>query len=237
MEKKRRYSSWSIRIALSGVLFFFWACSGGGDGHRETAIYRITVTNLTHNQPLSPPVVVLHQPGYHAWNAGEAASEALERLAEGGETDAFIDQASADTNVRATAAGSGPIGPGASGSVEVEVDRDSELRLSFAAMLVNTNDAFTGMTDVFVGDLEVDGRLMRQAPAYDAGTEANTETAGTIPGPAAGGEGYNPARDDTGIVTVHSGVLTRDDGLAASALDESHRWINPAARLTVVRTK
>jgi hypothetical protein len=237
MEKKRRYPFWLMYIALSGLMMFLLACSGGGDGSPETAVYRITVTNLTHNQPLSPPVVVLHAPGYTAWRAGTAASEALERLAEGGEADAFINRAATDANVMAVSAGSGLIGPGASGSVEIEVGRDSDLRLSFAAMLVNTNDAFTGMTDVFVGGLEVDGQMMRAAPVYDAGTEANTETPASVPGPAAGGEGYNPARDDADMISVHPGVLTRDEGLTASALDESHRWLNPAARLTVMRTK
>lgn len=237
MRKQKQYPSWPIWIAMSGVLLFTWACSSGGDGSPETSVYRITVANLTNNQPLSPPVVVLHVPGYTAWRAGSAASEALERLAESGETEAFIAQAEADANVRATAAGSEPIGPGGSSSVEIEVSRDSDLHLSFAAMLVNTNDAFTGMTDVFVGDLDVGGLVMRPTPAFDAGTEANTETAGTIPGPAAGGEGYSSARDDADMVSVHPGVLTQAEGLAASALGESHRWLNPSARLTVVRIK
>ena len=164
---------------MCAALALFQACSDGGDGAPRTAVYRITLTNLTHSQPLSPPAVVLHGPGYRAWSAGAAASEALERLAEGGETDAFVLDAEADADVMAAAAASGPVGPGSSGSVEIEVPRDSDLRVSVAAMLVNTNDAFAGMTDLFIGDLEKDGRLMRNVPAYDAGTEANSETAAT----------------------------------------------------------
>jgi len=71
--------------------------------------------------------------------------------------------------------------------------------------------------------------------AYDAGTEANSETAATIPGPAAGGEGYNSTRDDRDTVGGHPGVISADDGLTGSALDASHRFDNPVARITITR--
>jgi len=57
-----------------------------------------------------------------------------------------------------------------------------------------------------------------------------------VPGPAAGGEGFNVTRDDlVDRVTVHAGVVTRDDGLSTSALDVSHRFDNPVARIVVTR--
>ena len=50
---------------------------------------------------------------------------------------------------------------------------------------------------------------------WDSGTEANSETAATIPGPAGGGEGFNATRDDSDTVSFHSGVISQDDGLTS----------------------
>ncbi|HFQ61119.1 MAG TPA: hypothetical protein ENK39_02315, partial [Epsilonproteobacteria bacterium] len=72
---------------------------------------------------------------------------------------------------------------------------------------------------------------------YDAGTEANSELASTIPGPAGGGEGFNAARDDKDFVSVHEGVVTKDDGLSTSALTQMHKWDNPAASVSIERVK
>ena len=56
-------------------------------------MYEISLTNLTNNQPFSPLVAVLHGGTYHAWQVGEAASTALEMLAEGGDGSALLDAA------------------------------------------------------------------------------------------------------------------------------------------------
>lgn len=72
--------------------------------------------------------------------------------------------------------------------------------------------------------------------AYDAGTEANTEAAAHIPGPAGGGEGFNVARDDIADrVAIHSGVVSQDDGFAASDLTGQHRFDNPVAQVRIER--
>lgn len=69
----------------------------------------------------------------------------------------------------------------------------------------------------------------------EGGTEANSETAVSIHGPAGGGEGFNAARDDSDVIVVHPGVITSSDGLTTSALDESHGWRNPVALIEVTR--
>ena len=77
------------------------------------------------------------------------------------------------------------------------------------------------------------------ARAYDTGTEANTESADTVPGPAAGGgaqEGFNAARDDVrDAVFVHAGVITADDGLTSSTLSFTNRWDNPVMQVEIER--
>lgn len=199
--------------------------------------YRVIVTNLTGNQPLSPLGAVIHLAGYTGWEIGSAASSGLERLAEGGDPADFLAEALGNADVLSTGSGSGIIGPGASDNVSLTTTQSPNLLLTFATMLVNTNDAFTGMAGLSIGDLAVGESKTIYANPYDAGTEENTETASTIPGPAGGGEGFNAQRLDRDFVSAHSGVVTSDDGLATSALDESHRFLAPVAKIVVTRTQ
>lgn len=237
MSKKTKVSS-PLLVALVLPLVLS-ACfhDDDDDNDKQTLSYRISLTNLTNHQPLSPLAVVLHNSGYTSWQTGSAATDGLEMLAEGGATTDFLAEADGDTQVLATGTGSGLIMPGASDMVDITTSSDgaNQLQLSLATMLVNTNDAFTGVAGHSLNGLGVGESQQFYAHAYDAGTEANTETAATIPGPAGGGEGYNSARDDVDFVTIHSGVVSADDGLSASALDESYRFNGPVAMITVTR--
>jgi hypothetical protein len=208
-------------------------CNHNDDKGRVS--YEVTVTNLSEAQPLSPPALILHRGGYQPWQVGSAASGGLEQLAEGGSTEALLAEAAAHPEVKATAADTAVILPGASSSVIIKSRDYHDLSLSLAAMLVNTNDGFTGVNAEPVGSLAWHGRRHIELMAYDAGTEANSESAATVPGPAAGGEGYNGARDDRDTVGGHPGVVSADDGLAGSALNASHRFDNPVARVTITR--
>ena len=61
--------------------------------------------------------------------------------------------------------------------------------------------------------------------------------AGTIPGPADGGEGVSEGREALDAVTMHSGVVTADDGLPNSVLDSSHRFANPVMKIIISRVE
>jgi hypothetical protein len=200
------------------------------------ASYRITLTNLTHAQPLAPMAIILHGDAYMAWEAGEAASNALETLAESGSPAELIQAASQDADVIATASGTDVILPGAAESVDIQAETGKSLQLSVATMLVNTNDAFGGISAQPLSHLEVGQSTAIMAPAYDAGTEANTESAAGIPGPAGGGEGFNSDRDDVDFVHIHPGVISSQDGLDGSVLNGAHRWDNPVFQLVITRT-
>ena len=104
-------------------------------------------------------------------------------------------------------------------------------------MLVNTNDAITVLNGFDVSGLTtVNNLATARTIAYDAGTEADTEQAAHIPGPAGGGEGFNAARDDEADrVSMHSGVVTGDDGFATSDLTGQHRFDNPVASVRIER--
>ncbi|MGD8709585.1 MAG: spondin domain-containing protein [Ectothiorhodospiraceae bacterium] len=233
-----------IRTIVAGLatVLLLAGCNGSDDDvFASTVRYRVEVTNLTHAQPLSPLGVVLHDDGYSAFRIGETASTELERLAEGGDAGSLLAAADSDDAVEATAAGAGAVAPGATDSLEIEtrVRSPKSLRLTVLSMLVNTNDAFTGARSVNVGELAKGEELELQGVSYDSGTEANSETADTIPGPAAAGgaqEGFSSDRDDVvDDVRMHGGVVTADDGLAGSVLTAANRWDNPVVRIVITR--
>lgn len=192
--------------------------------------YEVTVTNLTNAQPLSPLGVIIHDEG-HLWTIGETASLALETMAEGGDNSQLL----ALPVGLANASGMAPIGPGNSDTVSITIQDRVDSYISVATMLVNTNDAFTGLDKYNLAELAVGDSQTWRFAALDAGTEENSEAMSTIPGPADGGEGFNASREARDIVTYHAGVVTNADGLDTSVLDASHKFDNPVIRLTVTR--
>lgn len=195
--------------------------------------FDVSVTNLTANQPLSPVVLLSHTSNLSIWQVGDPASVALEHLAEGGDTSMLVALDGIDASSVATA----PIGPGANQTLSISIPEAQVAQLSIATMLVNTNDAFTGVQQIDLTSFTVDDKMTYHTMAYDAGTEANSEAKGTIPGPADMGEGFNAMRETNDRVSGHAGVISRDDGLSDSILDASHRFDNPVATITITRKK
>ncbi|MEW8505764.1 MAG: spondin domain-containing protein [Candidatus Thiodiazotropha sp.] len=225
----------AIAVLATGTLLLAGCPNNDNDDNDTTTrvSYEVTVANLTTSQPMSPLAAVLHGGSYAMWTIGSSASSGLEQLAEAGDnTELLAEAGSTSDNVMS---GNGLILPGQSDTIIIEADEATDLALSFASMLVNTNDAFTGLNARSVASMEVDTVQTVNLRTYDAGTEANSESAATIPGPAGGGEGYNPIRDDNDAVRGHPGVVTSADGLSGSALAEAHRFDNPTARVTITR--
>lgn len=234
------------------------ACSGGSSQPvadtppptpaPTTAVFEVTLVNLTAGQPLSPMVAIAHSDGYTLFNVGEAASVALEHLAEAGESAPLATAANDSKSVFASAvAAGGPLVPGPDNkavvSLTVPLTSLPSLRLSMASMLGNTNDGFAGVSAQSLSALAVGATVQTRLLGYDAGTERNTESADTLPGPAAASasgkhEGFNATRDDViNTVHLHPGVVSKDDGLPTSVLTQAQRWDNPVALLSIKRTQ
>lgn len=214
---------------VSGSLI---SCRDSSGGVKKS--FQISVTNLSYGQPLSPLAIVMHKKSYQAWQVGETASMGLELLAEGGDNTEFLKDAY-EHGVLHIASGEGVIVPGETASVDVELRVKRKLQLTIASMLVNTNDAYTGVSGLDLSRMKVGNELDMMLGVYDSGTETNSELAGTIPGPADGGEGYNSAHDDLGRVTRHPGVATRVANHPDSVLDQAHRFDSPVAMLRITR--
>ena len=232
--------------------------ANGVDGtNGNLAIFTVQLTNLTYGQPFSPAAIVLHEPGFNTFIDGESASIGLEHMAEGGDPAGLMSEALAATqylDAVTTGGATPPKSTGAMSTLLVPLLDIDNLRISFTTMLVDTNDAFTALNAADISNMTVGQSMSFMAPTWDAGTEANTETASTMPGPAAsaaggGGAsaGFDAARDDLfDLVHFHRGVVTNananasdgsKEGLSTSVLTEADRWDNPTARIVVTRTR
>ena len=252
--------SYKVRGALSALTLSMTALISGCGGDNApavvppvdmtptTAVFEVTLVNLTAGQPISPLLAIVHNDSFSLFKEGDVASTALEYIAESGNTAPLATLIADSKSVITSAAGAAmPLLPGPSNMVKVTLTVPlanlATSRLSFASMLGNTNDGFTGVSGEMLSNLTVNASRNIDLLAYDAGTEANTESANTVPGPAtasSGGkrEAFNPMRDDIiSTIHVHPGIVSKDDGLPTSALTQAQRWDNPVATLMIRRTQ
>lgn len=194
------------------------------------ATYEVIIENLTpatgagSSQPFSPPILATHRNDMHIFEAGTAASSAIEQLAEDAVGGPLLDMLHGSSRVHAVAMGGGVIHPGANMVLEIEA-RPGARTLSMVFMLVNTNDAFGGLDGV---RLPAHGEATYLVPAYDSGTEVNTELMSDIPGPCCGSP--HMGTDEDGLVMHHMGIQGGGD------LDPmTFGWEGAVARVTVRR--
>jgi hypothetical protein len=245
-----------VSTALIALVAATWSApaAAGGGGDRT---YRITITNLTTGQPLSPPVVAIHRGRDQIFRVGQPAIVGVREIAENGNNAPLLAFLEADPFHRISAftqASMGPLVPeGRPGGVEdppsgpefpdsvtfeITAGRRAD-RLSFASMLGCTNDGFTGVNALRLPHRE--GRTVTVGTAgYDAFTEINEEDfAHMVPpcqawiGVSSGeaGEGVsNPDLAEGGVVSHHQGIQGGSD-----LVPDVHGWDidEPVAALSV----
>lgn len=221
----------SITIACLLALF---ATSASANG--RTTRYEITITNLTKGQTFTPILVATHGTSFSIFEPGQPASIELEVLAEGGATAPLADEISAAGGT--TASTEGLLGPGETTSLVIDAARGHRT-LSVGAMLIPTNDTFFALNGV---RLPWYGTRSFDAPGYDAGTEANDQSCGSMPGPRCGGEGHSPGPNEGDEGFVHIGNGFHDLGDVDEAGNEvlgpfTYDWRNSVARIVVRRIR
>ncbi len=190
--------------------------------------YQVTITNLTVGQSFTPFLLTSHRNAPALLFApGAPASDALAALAEGGDTAPLQALLDADPRVGASVAGNTLLDPGQSLSLSIAA-RPGRDRLSLAAMLIPTNDAFVALQNVALPRGHHSRTLY--APAYDAGSEPNDELCVSIPGPVCQGAGGSPGVSGEGFVHIHSGIHGIGD-----LLPSQRDWRNPVARIVIRR--
>lgn len=210
----------------------------------QAAQLEISINNLTHGNHFTPLLIAAHDDNSHLFQAGEPASSALQKMAEGGDISELQLAVTANNGVIVANPAAGLLSPGA--KVEkVMLDSGALTHLSLVAMLLPTNDAFVGLDGWEIPSTP--GSYTLYLNAYDAGTEANDEqiTGGGAPGvpgiPAApdgmGGQNGTGVMDDSSNdrVHIHPGLLgdTDPNGGISDVDSRIHRWLNPVAALIV----
>lgn len=215
----------TLLVGLCGILAVVSARAGRA-GASETGgrLYAVTITNLTRGQVITPPVVIVHDEQYRLFVPGDAAIPELAALAEDGDTAPLLGLLSADPSVLEAAAGSGPIPPGSSATVEVTV-RGNYRFITAAGMLATSNDAFFAVRGERVSG---SGERMIGAAAYDAGSEENLESCRDIPGPPCDNPHVRNTAGAEGFVHVHAGIHGTGD-LPPDRFD----WRNPVAEIMI----
>ncbi|MBI5718726.1 MAG: spondin domain-containing protein [Burkholderiales bacterium] len=193
-------------------------------------LYEVSVTNITYNQRFTPLLLATHKPEIRFFTLGQPAVPELATLAEEGNVAPLRALLDASALVTATAAASGLLDPGKTATFQIQGNpwRD---RLSVAAMLIPTNDAFVALNGVPL-PLPHQGAQTFTALAYDAGSEVNDELCSSIPGPffaECGGPGGGArVGGGEGFVHVHRGVH------GVGSLQPNQRdWRNPVASIRV----
>lgn len=235
-------------IASTGV------ASANSGKKKGNATYDATIKNLTSSTPttsppaagqwFTPPLLATHRELTGMFTVGDEASFELKEIAENGnlapmqmalEEDKHVDQ------TRVAVSGSPPpLAPGNDVTVTISGDRGRKF-LSFASMLICTNDGFTGV-DTLRLPQKVGDEISVDLNSYDAGTELNTEDfADMVPpcqdlGPVEsddddGSGTSDPAIAEYGVIHHHEGI----QGIADLTV-EAHGWTDPVGRLIIKRT-
>ena len=211
------------------------------------AVYEVTIINLTSGQPLTPPVIVTHKKATGIFSVGSSASFGIQQIAENGANGPLLAALGLDKHVFDVTTGMTPLVPaGTPGSamfgdtVTLTITSAKGAKyLSFATMLICTNDGFTGL-DTMRLPKKVGDTVTVSTVGYDAGTEMNTEDFADIVPPCQGligitspdaGTGMtNPALAQGGVIMVHAGIMGGVD-----LVPGVHGWVDPVAMVIITR--
>jgi len=212
----------------------------------KTKMYEVTITNLTPGQPLTPPLLVTHSMNAGFFTSGEMAGAELQQLAENGNAEHLVVMLQGKAGISDIVQGTVPLVPeddpgntGLSHSETFVISAEGNMKyLSFASMLVCTNDGFTGIDSI---KLPGNSKTI-YAEAYDARTEINTEDFADIVPPCQGAIGISSDDDGTGVTNpaiAEDGVISHHPGIIGGydLLEEVHGWENPVVKIDIVRMK
>ena len=212
----------------------------GGAAAPQT--FEVQVTNLTTGQPMTPPLAVTHRPALRLFQVGRDASKGIQEIAENGNLAPMLAAVGSSRHVHDVVVAAGdpvpPLLPGEERSFTIQATAGTRW-LSFAAMLICTNDGFTGIDRLRL-PRTVGASVTVETNGYDAGTELNTEDfddlvppCGPLTGVDSGGAGTgssNPTLVEGGRIHHHDGIQGSGDLLV-----EVHGWTDPVTRVRVTR--
>lgn len=209
--------------------------------------FEVTITNLTDGQPLTPPLLATHSLAFDMFQVGHPASHEITEIAENGNLGPMIDLVSNSPEVYEYVVGDAPLVPASAPSAGMfptsqtyTIQAAAGMNgLSWASMLICTNDGFTGLDKMRVPK-HVGEEVTYYTFGYDAGTEINTEDFADIVPPCQGLIGISSDDDGTGMsnsALAEGGVIHHHPGVAGidDLVEAVHDWDGAVAKITIVR--
>lgn len=213
---------------------------------QDARIFEVKIENLTTGQPMSPGIAVTHSRDVNLFQNGKTSSAGIIAIAEDGNPQVAYDALAplagvAGTGVSDVAVFFGddapplfPIGGAGANTSTFMIEAGADANyLSFATMLICTNDGFTGIDSLRLPSTVV----TKYGIAYDAGSEVNDYRSESIVDPCSGAGpvalagdpngNNNDLPEDGGRVRAFGQVGLGGDLLAA------HRWQGQVVRVTV----
>ena len=180
-----------------------------------TGSLTVTLTNTSDSQPMTPPVVVLHNApdadnGARFFEPGQPASSQIIAIAENGDNGPMLDLIGYLTDqgrVSEHAVGfadpenPGPLLPGMTATVDLDLQSDDQ-RMTIVSMVVCTNDGFSAAN---AHTLAADVTETFVTPVFDAGSETNVLSLNYWVPPCSPDGSDNITDDENGSITMHPG--------------------------------
>jgi hypothetical protein len=178
---------------------------------RDGQVYAVTLTNLTKQQVLTPPLLLSHKDSFKLFTLAQPANAEPAALAEGGNTQPLTALLGARDDVLDLVVASEPILPGSSITLEISSKGDFNY-LSLASWWSPPTTVFFAING---SKLAKNGSRTLTAVAYDAGSD--------LSGPPCGAEGF---------AHVHKGIHGTADLNPATLA-----WHNPVVKIEITRSK
>jgi hypothetical protein len=184
--------------------------NSSSSGSSGEATYRLSITNTTSGQYLTPPNWAAHANNVRVFQQGRAASPGVEAVAERGGVPVLAAELQANIDDRGrgvSGVATGDLGPIEPGETRTATFSTNERRFSLVSMIICTNDGFGGIDSRWLPSRDGTSRTWNLRD-YDAGTELNTENrADLVPAPFCNGEGGTgedqPEIDGFGRINRH----------------------------------
>ena len=187
---------------------------------------QLTVRNISGKQPLTPPIVIVHDRDTVLIPSSAERIEGLEEMAEAGMQQPLMDTVRNRSGVETVMRFGGVINPGDSVTIQ-NIPAGPGDYVSVIGKLACTNDAIAISTAV----VSQDGALPSVAGSrvLDAGTEDNDETEDTVP--CLGGEGISrlDRADGEGLILPHPGIIGNED------LGQTYGWQGGMMQIVLAR--
>jgi len=203
----------------------------------------VKITNLTKGISFTPLLVSAHPSSSGTFTSGTVASAEIKAMAEGGDISGLVTQLGVSSQFDNNPKG-GLLAAGENTTSNIVSLDSANTNLTVLAMMLPTNDGFIALNNIKIPSAA--GTYTYYLNGYDAGTEANDELDGSIPGPATGSVGGTGVVDASNVavasenfVHIHRGTLgdTNNAG-GVSDLDSTiHRWLNPVAKVELTVTQ